>query len=126
MNFKKIVLTISGIGLLVGMSYFLAQPALAYRGDPSVQGPNCTPERHEAMIDAIENNDYQAWKDLMQGRGKISEVITEENFSRFTEMRKLRHEGKTEEADQIRAELGLGLGGRHQKGDGTGTGRWAR
>jgi len=60
----------------------------------------------------------------MQGKGKVSEVITEDNFSKFAEMRKLRFEGKIEEADQIRAELGLGLGSKNQKGDGNG--RWSR
>jgi len=124
MNFKKITLAITGVGFLAGMSYFLVQPVLAYRGDPSVQGPNCTPERKEAMVNAVENNDYQAWKELMQGKGKVSEVITEDNFSKFAEMRKLRFEGKIEEADQIRAELGLGLGSKNQKGDGNG--RWSR
>ena len=32
------------------MSSSLAQ---AYRGDPSVQGPDCTPGRHETMIQAF-------------------------------------------------------------------------
>lgn len=126
MNYKKIALTISGVGLLAGMSYFLAQPALAYRGDPSVEGPNCTAERHEEMVKAFEDNAYQAWKELSQGKGRKSEVITEENFSKFAEMRKLRLEGKVEEANQIRTELGLGLGGRYQRGDGSGAGKWSR
>ena len=126
MNFKKIVLTLSGISLLAGMSYFLAKPALAYKGDPSVQGPNCTEEQNQQMTQAFENNDYQAWKNTFQGKGKISEAINEENFSKFVEMRKLRLEGKIDEANQIREELGLGLGSGNQYGNQSGSGRWSK
>lgn len=98
--------------------------AEAYRGDPNVQGPNCTPERHDAMTQAFESGDYNAWQEQMQGRGRVSEVINEENFAQFAEAHKLALEGKTDEADQIRQELGLGLRdgsgqGRH-KGNGMG------
>lgn len=92
----------------------------AYQGDPTVQGPNCTPERHEAMEQAFENNDYNSWKELMSGKGRVSQVVTEENFARFSEAHKLAQEGKVEEAKQIRQELGLGLGSRNGSGDGQG------
>lgn len=92
----------------------------AYQGDPTVQGPNCTPERHEAMEQAFDNNDYNSWKELMSGKGRVSQVITEENFARFSEAHKLAQEGKIEEAKQIRQELGLGLGSRNGSGDGQG------
>ncbi len=92
----------------------------AYQGDPNVQGPNCTPERHEAMEQAFDNNDYNSWKELMSGKGRVSQVITEENFARFSEAHKLAQEGKIEEAKQIRQELGLGLGSRNGSGDGQG------
>jgi len=94
----------------------------AYQGDPSVQGPDCTPERHEAMEQAFENNDYNAWKELMSGKGRVSQVVTEENFARFAEAHQLAQEGKLDEAKQIRQELGLGLGGRRGSGDGQGLG----
>lgn len=80
----------------------------AYRGDFSKVGPNYSAERHEDMMKAFENNDYNAWKNLHQGKGRASEVITEENFSKFSEMRKLMLEGKTDEANKIREQLGLG------------------
>lgn len=95
----------------------------AYRGDPSVTGPNYTEERHEAMTVAFENQDYQSWKEQMQGRGRVTEVITEENFARFTEAHRLALEGKTDEANQIRAELGLGQGQRNGDGQGRGYGK---
>lgn len=79
----------------------------AYQGDYTKKGPNYTEERHEAMQKAFENNDYNAWKEQMNGRGRVSEVINEENFAKFAEAHRLAEEGKYEEADQIRKELGL-------------------
>lgn len=105
------------ITALAGAGLVLAASAVnAYRGDPNVEGPNHSPERHEAMAQAFENNDYNAWKELMADR-PMSQRITEETFPRFTQMRNLRHEGKIDEANQIRAELGFGLK------DGSGKGR---
>ncbi|MFC1711719.1 hypothetical protein ACFLZ1_03990 [Patescibacteria group bacterium] len=118
MNKKSIVLGATAIilgGLVMGPKI-----AQAYQGDPSIQGPNCTAERHEAMEQAFENNDYNAWKELMSGKGRVTQVITEENFTRFAKAHELAEEGKLDEAKQIRQELGLGLGNR--KGDGSGQG----
>lgn len=81
----------------------------AYRGDVSVQGPNYSEERHQAMTNAFENNDYEAWKTQMAGRGRVIEVINEENFPRFAEAHRLSLAGQTEEAMAIREELGLGM-----------------
>ena len=66
----------------------------------------------QAILEAIENNDYEAWKSLMEekGKGKITEIITEENFAKFVEMHQLMQEGKYEEAKELRKELGLGIG----------------
>jgi len=50
-------------------------------------------------------------------------VITEENFARFAEAHRLALEGKTDEANQIRAELGLGQGQRNGDGQGRGYGK---
>lgn len=100
-------------GLVVGGS--LAQ---AYRGDASAQGPNYSPERHEAMVQAFESNDYNAWKEQMAGRGRVTEVITQENFGTFAEAHRLMLEGKTQEAAALRAELGLGQGERRGLGQG--------
>ncbi len=98
----------------------------AYRGDPNVQGPNCTAERHEAMTKAFDSNDYNAWKELMNGRGRVTQVVNEGNFSRFAQAHKLMLEGKTEEAQKIRTELGLGLRDGSGKGQGQGYGRMSR
>lgn len=110
------ILTLSGAVLGLGALFAASSGALAYRGDPSVQGPNYSAERHEAMTQAFENNDYNAWKEQMQGRGRVTQVVNEENFARFAEMHQLMLDGKTDEANAIRAELGLG----QQNGSGYG------
>jgi len=121
MNKKYIAL--GSIGLLLGGLVLSSGKAFAYRGDPTVQGPYYTEERHEEMTKAFENNDYNAWKELMGGRGRVSQVINEENFPRFAEAHRLALEGKTEEATKIRQELGLGLQDGSGKGIGGGFGR---
>jgi len=117
MNKKYIVL--GSIGLLLGVLVLFTNNASAYKGDPTVKGPNYTEVRHEEMTKAFEKNDYNAWKEQMGGRGRVSQVINEENFPRFAEAHRLTLEGKTEEAAKIREELGLGL----QNGSGRGAGQ---
>jgi len=114
---KNTALILSTLALVLGGAFALSNKAEAYRGDPTVQGPEYSEERHEAMTGAFENNDYEAWKNLMQGRGKVKDVINEGNFARFSEAHKLALEGNVDEAHQIREELGLGLGnGSGEKG----------
>lgn len=91
-------------------AFAISQTALAYRGNPDQTGPNYSPERRTEMQKAFESNDYSAWKEQMNGRGRVTEVVNEQNFSRFAEMRKLMLEKKYDEANKIRAELGLGQG----------------
>jgi len=75
------------------------------------------------MIKAFESRDYNIWKDLMKGKGKVAQVINEDNFARFAEAHQLTQEGKADEAKEIRAELGLGLKNGSGKGQGQGYGR---
>ena len=117
MTKKTTILGIASLAIL-GMATFIFG-ASAYRGDAGVKGPNYTPERHEAMQKAFESGDYKAWKDSMNGRGRVSEVINEQNFKRFAEMHQLMLDGKNEEANVIRQELGLG----HKNGQGKGMGK---
>lgn len=113
-NLAKTSMTKKGIalgvlGLAVAGAAAYSTGVLAYRGDPNQKGPNYTPERHEQMQKAFDNKDYAAWKALMGDRG-AARLVTEKNFARFSEMRRLMLEGKKAEADAIRAELGLGNG----------------
>lgn len=131
MNKKLVLLTSAGL-VLAGLALNQSQ-AFAYRGDPNVQGPNYSPERHEAMVKALETGDYEAWKELKAGRGRVSQIINKDNFAKFAQAYKLAKEGKTEEAAKIRAELGLGVGngtckansGQYGMGMGKGYGRGA-
>lgn len=122
MNTKKILLSVSALALVGIASLTAANFAFAYQGDYAKTGPNCTPERHESMETAFENNDYNAWEDLMQGRGRVSQVITQDNFDKFAEAHRLAQEGKYAEADAIRGELGLRTSGGQKVGAGFGQG----
>jgi len=121
MNRKTILLGLTA--LILGGLFISPKIAEAYRGDPNVRGPNYSAERHEAMTKAFESKDYNAWKNLMQGRGRVTSVITKDNFAKFAEAHKLALAGKTEEANKIRTELGLGLHNGSGFGQGMGYGR---
>ena len=95
--------------------------ASAYRGDSSVQGPNYSAERHAEMTEAFETNNYDAWVNLMDGRGRVIQVVNAGNFSRFAEAHKLAQEGNFEASKAIRTELGLGLQNGSGKGQGQGS-----
>jgi hypothetical protein len=120
MNKKTILL--GATALVLGGLVISPVMVQAYRGDPGVQGPDYSPERHEAMTQAFDNTDYNAWKEQMVGKGRVTQIVDESNFARFAEAHKLALEGKLDEAKAIRAELGLGQG--QQKGNGSGSGRW--
>ena len=109
MNTKKLLFGFSILALTAIVGTTITGSAYAYQGDPTQKGPNYTAERHEAMTKAFENKDYNAWKNLMQGRGRVTQVINAQNFARFAEAHKLALAGKTDEANKIRTELGLGL-----------------
>lgn len=122
MTIKKTALTLGAAALVLGGLVVLPGSADAYRGDPSVEGPNCTEERHQKMEQAFEDGDYNTWAGLMNGKGRVTRVINEGNFVRFAQAHRLAEEGKTDEAKQIRTELGLGLGGASRQGQGNGQG----
>jgi len=121
---NKTLLGLGALTLLVGGAVsMLPGVASAYRGDPNVKGPNYTDERHTAMENAFEKGDYDAWKNLMQGRGRVTQIVTKDNFAKFAQIHELMENGKTAEAQKIRQELGLGL----RNGTGQGMGRgWSR
>ncbi|MEA1937234.1 MAG: hypothetical protein U9N04_03925 [Patescibacteria group bacterium] len=110
---------------VVMMGAFAVSSAMAYQGNYSEEGPACSPERHIAMTEAMDANDYQAWSELMTDRGRITQVINEENFAQFAEARRLGEAGDIAGADEIRGDLGIrtsngekvgaGYGGRQGK-----------
>ncbi|MDF1497665.1 MAG: hypothetical protein P1P90_06485 [Patescibacteria group bacterium] len=116
---------LSGSLALAALTIMATSAAYAYQGDPNTQGPNYSPERHDAMEQAFDDNDYNAWKEQMNGRGRVTEVVNADNFSRFAEAHALAESGDLEGSKAIRAELGLGLhdgSGQGRKGSGQGKG----
>ena len=100
----------------------------AYRGDYSVKGPDCNEERHEAMENAFESLDYDAWYQLMTENGRhprVVDVVTESNFETFVQAHEAGQNGDTETALALRAELGLkdGKGSRDGSGYGKSQGK---
>lgn len=124
MNKTSILLGLTA--LAIAGAVIAPQAIFAYRGDPSVKGPNYTEERHTAMEKAFETKDYNAWKALMAGRGRATQVINAQNFAKFAQAHELAEQGKTAEANTIRAELGLGLHNGSGMGQGMGYGRTNR
>ena len=116
MTKQSMLLGLAGLALVGAM--VAPKAILAYKGDPNVQGPNYTVARHEAMEKAFEIGDYNAWKGLMNGQGRVSQVVNAQNFSRFAEAHELAEQGKIAEAKAIRSELGLGNGSGRGQGAG--------
>ncbi len=108
---KKIITAVM-IGLIGAGSAF------AYLGNPNVMGPNFDNERHEEMQKAFVTEDYNLWNSLMgERRGhRVTDIINENNFDVFIEMREARLNGDEETSNKLRAELGLGLGRGFQRG----------
>ncbi|HAS80415.1 MAG: hypothetical protein UR25_C0006G0007 [Candidatus Nomurabacteria bacterium GW2011_GWE1_32_28] len=106
---KKMILGLGTLALILGVSGAITSQASAYKGDPAVKGPNYSIERHTAMEKAFETNDYTAWKSLMNGQGRVSQVVNQDNFAKFAEAHKLAENGDLAGAKKVREELGLGL-----------------
>ena len=76
-------------------------------------------QEHRTEMEAAILQGYDAWKALVEEhpRGRITEVITEDNFDKFVEMHNAKQNGDFETAQQIAEELGLQarnkFGGRH-------------
>ena len=69
-------------------------------------------ERHEALENILDENDFEAWSDFISesedwGRGKIREVVTEENFPTFVAMHEAMEAGDVALAKELREKLGL-------------------
>jgi hypothetical protein len=60
----------------------------------------------EEMKQALESGDYQAFREVAEGRPLLSDM-TEADFEKMVLMHQYRIDGDTESADAIRDELGL-------------------
>ena len=93
----------------------------AYRGDYTVEGPNCNDERHDAMEVAFESSDYGAWYNLMtedERHPRVLDAVTESNFETFAQAHAAANNGDYELAANLRAELDLNNGNGPQDGNG--------
>ncbi|MHB8903543.1 MAG: hypothetical protein ACYC40_00335 [Patescibacteria group bacterium] len=114
---KKSILGLGILAILV-LAGITASAVFAYQGDPTVKGPNYSVDRHTAMEQVFENKDYDAWKNLMAGKGRVAQVINKDNFAKFAEAHNLAEQGKMVEAQKIRQDLGLGLNSGSEAGCG--------
>ena len=123
--------TVLALGILavalLGVIAFTTSDADAYRGDYTQVGPNHTEEKEARMTEIFESKDYDAWVEIMSEDGRtpgvLNKIDTAEKFETFVEAKELAQEGNTQEANQKRAELGLGQGEGQMKRNGNGEGQ---
>lgn len=60
----------------------------------------------QAMRQAITDNNYSAWAKIMTGK-PMADKINQNNFPQFVQMHQLITQGKFDEANKIRTELGI-------------------
>ena len=135
MRNKTIILGTLLVALL-GVIAFTTKQADAYRGDYTQVGPNHTEEREARMIEIFDAVDedadqaYEEWVAFMteddRTPGVLNKIDTPEKFETFVEAKELALEGNIEEANQKRAELGLGQGDGQMKRNGDGNGNCNR
>jgi len=112
----QIVLGVAALALgLVAVNSFT--PALAYRGDATVKGPNYTEERHNINVTAFDKGDYKAWASNMTGRG-ATRFVNESNFAEFAKAQIASQKGDSTLLNAFRAKYGMGQGNGQGKGMG--------
>jgi hypothetical protein len=102
----------------------------AYKGDPSVNGPNYNEDVHAQLEAAIETGNYDSWIQIRKDNnlpmnGRMFQVVNKDNFKTFAQMHEAMQSGNTEKADALREELGLGQGMGRQGQRGTRASRYS-
>lgn len=116
----KIVLGLAAVAL--GITAFNSfSPALAYRGDPKVRGPNFTEERHQTNLTAFAKGDYRSWLANMSGRG-ATRFVNESNFKEFAQAQLDAQKGDYTKLNAFRAKYGMGQRNGQGRGQGMGMG----
>ena len=109
-NYQNVGIMAGVIALgLLGMVSVTA----AYQGESANKPQDCDSERHEAMEQAFANHDYESWKELMAGKGRVTEVVNQNNFAEFARSHERLEAGDEAAVREIRQSLGLGLGQGH-------------
>ena len=107
---KKSTLLIStGVAtgaFLIGLT--LSNPFVsAYQNGAWQREQGFSPETKAQIEQSIENGDYNTWKSLTDGKGRMGETITEENFPLLKELHTAQQNGDTTKAQELRQKLGL-------------------
>ncbi len=104
MTKKSKVISISSLLAVVGIVGALGFAGVSYAHERN----DVDHQEHRAEMDQIfADRDYEAWKEVIESKPKITDYVNEENFDRFAEMHELMQSGDKEAADEIRKELGL-------------------
>lgn len=75
--------------------------------------------RHQAVHEALDNKDFEAFKEAVKNKPHFDESkLTQENFDKMLRVHELMKEGKKEEANKLREELGLPKPPHNHKGKG--------
>ena len=114
MNLKLFLGGLFAAGLLGLVLFLNSSPASAEETNSRPVPPSefaahfaAVQAEHEDLLTAIKNNDYAAWRALIDSRPKITDFINADNFSRFTDLHQAMQSGDIETAKAIREELGL-------------------
>ena len=108
---KKILLA----GIALG-GVALSGTALAYQGDNAMRGGEMNTEHREVKQQIMENKDYDGWKIMVEEKHQASveqhtqvmdAINSQEDFDKMTQIHELMRDGKGEEAQALREELGL-------------------
>jgi hypothetical protein len=106
-NMKTTIAFATALGAVLVLS--LASLAVtAFGNGPSA---NYDPQVHEALVEAMEDADFEAWRAIREENGlpmhgKMMRTVNAENFDRFLALREANRAGDVELAKQIREELG--------------------
>lgn len=110
---KNNILTIFVAIFIIGVLSMFG--VYAYNGNQDMNLVNYNSNVHDALEQAIENNDYDAWIKVRQDNnlpmnGKMFQVINKANFAKYKELHDANLAGDFEKADKARSDLGLNYG----------------
>jgi hypothetical protein len=115
------------IGVAMIAMFVLSAGVFAYQGyngQQNFQNIDITEDVKNQIHDALNTRDYDAWVQLREETnaplGRVSEIVTEENFDKFAEMHEAKLSGDFEKVWELKEEFGIERMG---KGKGIGNGR---
>ncbi|MDA3839865.1 MAG: hypothetical protein PF572_02140 [Patescibacteria group bacterium] len=92
---------------IIALSAIIATFGVTAYAGASFGGFGLDQVQRDAMKQAVEEGDYESWKNIEDSKVRITDIITEENFDQFSQMHNLIQSGDVEAAKLMREELGL-------------------